>query len=162
MNRRRCLLPMVLALSACAGLTPPAPQRPPMNADQRAAAPSALAAERRWLQSWFEGTPVRIEQEPGGPVAIDVPLRYCFDEGSSRIKPPLAAVLDKLAESLRRVPAARLALLAAPGGPGGLALQRADRIRRHLLSRGVAAEQIAPPSASDAPMVRLRVDLAPA
>lgn len=169
MDRRCCLVPLAFALGACSGLAPPSTKSapsgtPPPDADARAAAPSALAAERQWLQSWFEGTPVRIEQERSGPVTIDVPQRYCFEDGRSEIKPPLGAVLDKLAESLRRMPVARLTRLAAPGDAGrsALALQRGEQVRRHLMARGVPGEQLAPPSVSDAPAVQLRLALAPA
>lgn len=122
-----------------------------------------LVVERQWLQSWFTGTPVRIVQQGSGPVAIEVPQAFCFDGGRSSVKPPLAAVLDKLALSLRRTPTARLQLLAAPGdGPAAtaeLALQRAAQMRSHLLSRGVHAGQLGPPTATKVAAAQLRMEL---
>lgn len=111
---------------------------------------SPLEVERRWLQSWFDGTPVRIKPQGAGLLAVEVPLQFCFDPGRSTVKPALAAVLDKLAESLRRHPAALLQQLSAPGDGAAsaaadqrLARQRGDQVRSRLRSRGVAAAQIA-------------------
>jgi outer membrane protein OmpA-like peptidoglycan-associated protein len=124
---------------------------------------AALVTERQWLQSWFDGTPVRIVQRGDGPVSVDVPREFCFDAGRSSVKPPLAAVLDKVAQSLRRVPGAALVLIAAPGDDAGtprLARQRADRVRAQLLSRGAPAAQLGPASVTDAAAVQLRLEVA--
>ncbi len=160
-------------LVGCAGLqssgtapatAPPAPaaQTP---ANQRAAAPAALTAERQWLRSWFKGTPVVIEKADNGATAVDVPLEFSFKAGGAVVQPALAAVLDKVAESLRRVPASALVLVAAPGdgAPTGdvtLALQRAAAVRERLRSRGVTAARLAQPSAATAGAVELRIDAA--
>lgn len=146
------------------GLTPtPAPTA--SAADQRAAAPAALSAQRKWLQSLFAGTPVRITQTRDGPVAVDVPREFCFEPGQSAIKPPLAAVLDKVSQSMRRAPLARLTLLAAPGDAGSagsppLAQQRAAQLQKHLLSRGVAATRIGNATATTVAAVQLRLEAA--
>ena len=47
----------------------------------------ALAVERQWLQSWFKGTPVRIEQRSESAFSIEVPRDFCFDAGRSAVKP---------------------------------------------------------------------------
>jgi outer membrane protein OmpA-like peptidoglycan-associated protein len=164
MHRRQGLALVAMTLGGCAATTPPAPAPPQRNeAEQRAAAAPALTAERQWLQSWFDGTPVRIEQQRDGPVDIEVPQPYCFEAGRSAVKPPLAAVLDKLAQSLRRMPMTRLTLVAAPGEPGkpDLATRRAEQVRRQLQSRGVPAERIGPPTAAAVAAVQLRVEAAP-
>lgn len=143
-----------------AGAAPTAPAAPAAPHD------AALMVERQWLQSWFKGTPVRISQQGNGPVTIDVPQEFCFESGRSNVKPALAAVLDKLAQSLRRTPTARLPLLAAPADvPAApatppLALQRATQMRTHLLSRGVRAAQLGPPTATAMAAAQLRLDLA--
>lgn len=171
MVTRAGLVAALLALSGCASVAPPmAPQpaaAPPAasaQADRQAAMPAALAKERQWLQSWFEGTPVRIEQAADGAITVEVPREFCFDRGRSALKPPLAIVLDKVAESLRRVPLARLSLVSAPGDEGGsasLALDRAAQVHKHLLSRGAPAARLAKPSASVADAVQLRMESAP-
>ncbi|MDE1926584.1 MAG: hypothetical protein KGI36_05295 [Burkholderiales bacterium] len=138
------VLPAVLLavlLAGCAS-APPAPV---------AAPPSSLIVERQWLQAWFRGTPVRITQRADGRVAVAVPLRFCFDSGRSRVKPPLAAVLGKVAESLHRRPHASLPRIAAAGdarSASALGLQRAQSVRDYLRARGVPARQLGPPSST--------------
>jgi outer membrane protein OmpA-like peptidoglycan-associated protein len=151
-----------LLLGACATSPPPAPQPP--TVDERAAAPAALATEQQWLQSWFGGTPVVIVLRGDGAVTVDVPREFSFDNGRSNIKPALAAVLDKVAESLRRTPLSRLQLVSAPGdaaGPSPLALQRATQLHKHLVSRGVPAARLGSPSVTTAAAVQLRMEVAP-
>ena len=179
-SRLTCALAVALVLAGCAGVKPP-PQRSetarpeapavppappaPSAADQRAAAPAALAAERKWLQSLFAGTPVRIAQTRDGPVVVDVPREFCFEPGQSVIKPPLAAVLDKVSQSMRRAPLARLTLLAAPEDAGAaasssLAEARAAQLQKHLQSRGVAATRIGKPTVTTVAAVQLRLESA--
>lgn len=157
---------MALTLHGCAtapSTRPTAPVEPaaaPAAADRRA---STLTVERRWLQSWFGGTPVLIEQRNDGAVSVDVPLEFCFDAGRSAVKAPLAAVLDKVAESLRRNGWAHLPLVAAPADAAPtspLALQRAAQVRKHLISRGVPAARLGSPTATAAAAVQLRMQAA--
>jgi outer membrane protein OmpA-like peptidoglycan-associated protein len=153
------LLVAAMLLGGCTSLPPGI--APAAAADQRAAAPAALTVERKWLQSWFRDTPVQIDQNGDGGITVDVPREFCFDPGRSRIRPALAAVLDKVAESMRRVKAARMTVLAAPDDASGstaLARQRADQLRQHLVSRGVSAARIDPPSATAGAAVQLRLD----
>ena len=178
-------LPLVVALSLCgcastspssssSSSSPPSPatvaaqgpaaSAPPTPAQQRTAAASTLAVERQWLASWFKGTPVVVAQRPDGAVVVDVPREFCFDPGHDTVKPALAAVLDKVAQSLRRTAIAELHLIAAPGDAGGaatLGLQRATRVHDYLRARGVAANRLAKPSAATGAAVQLRMEAAP-
>lgn len=152
----------LLALQGCSTAPAPAPgvQAPAPASAAPPPRPTGLAVERQWLQSWFEGTPVRISQRSESAFSIEVPREYCFDAGQQAVKPPLAAVLDKLAQSLQRKPAARVELLAAPGDttqPSPLAQQRAEAMRQHLLARGVSSQQLSPPTAAALPAVQLRI-----
>jgi len=155
-----------MLLPACTSVAPPAAtgqDAPSSTADQREAAPAALDVERQWLQSWFKDTPVRIAQRGESAVTVEVPLEFCFDAGRSAIKPALAAVLDKVAESMRRVPAMRLPLVAASDGAAGtspLATQRAAQVHKHLLNRGVMAARLGAPSSTAAAAVQLRLETA--
>ena len=158
---RAAILALVAALllGGCASTPPPGPPTP----EQRTGAVEALVVEWQWLESWFRGTPVRIAQRPDGAIDIDVPREFCFDAGSSVVKPALAAVLDKLAESLRRVPLARVPLIAAPADAvtaPSLALQRAQQVRDGLRSRGVAEARLGSPAVAAAATVHLRVTAA--
>jgi len=79
------------------------------------------------------------------------------------VLPPLAAVLDKVSQSLRRTPGARLELLAAPSDQAtgtALAMQRAKQLRGHLLGKGVPGAQLGEPSVATVPAVQLRLALA--
>lgn len=157
------MLVATLAVCGCAGVSPPLPSGP-ATADQRTAAAEALTVETQWLQSWFRGTPVTVGQREDGSLGIDVPREFCFEPGRSSVKPALAAVLDKVAESLRRAPRAQLTLLAAPddaGGASALALQRATQIRDHLRSRGVPESRLGKPVAATGAAARLRMENAP-
>ncbi|MBI5255183.1 MAG: hypothetical protein HY855_01685 [Burkholderiales bacterium] len=175
------LLGAALLLAGCAGAprTPaqapgsaaaPAAQAGPGQAphargEPRAAAPAAsapgprpqpLAGEQRWLSQLFEGTPVRIDVEPdGAALLLRVPMAHSFETDSPQPKPALAAVLDKLSQSLKRQPASKLQI----GAPGPAA--RALAARRHLLSRGVAAHRVEAASAAGGDGVVLRLSLTP-
>ncbi|MBA4178237.1 MAG: hypothetical protein C0505_17025 [Leptothrix sp. (in: Bacteria)] len=192
---------LALLMAGCATVAPPPvsptapPARPPAPAtaqptpapaaeapaspaapvpSPRTVAAEGLAIEQRWLQDWFRGTPVRIALRGDGVLAVEVPREFCFDSGRSQIKPALAAVLDKVAESLRRRPTTRLTLLAAPADPAGpstspaanpasatLAQQRAAGVQRHLRDRGIALARLGEPTADGAAAVQLRIGAAP-
>lgn len=166
------LLCAVLMLAACATPRPPhdtaansppaarGPAPPDTGRQAAAQAQAALAAEQQWLQSWFAGTPVLIAHGSDGVLTVDVPRDFCFDRGKASVKPALAAVLDKVAESLRRRPQTRLSVLAAPGddtAASGLAQRRATQVRKHLLERGVPAARLAEGGTSTVPAVQLRI-----
>jgi len=171
----RCTTLLVaLALSGCASppapappVAPPAPPAPPAEpptpAQQRTDAAAKLAVERQWLASWFKGTPVVIGQRPDGALFVDVPREFCFEPGRDAVKPALAAVLDKVVQSLRRLPIAELHLVAAPGDSSNgaaLGLQRATRVHDYLRSHGVPAGRLAKPSSAAGAAVQLRIEAA--
>lgn len=140
----------------------PAPMPVPGSGEQRTALAAELTVEQQWLDSYFRGTPVQIRQQGDGALWVDVPREYCFDAGRSNVKPPLAAVLDKVAESLRRRSGAVITLLSAPDDKPGsatpLALQRATQVHKHLRDRGVPSERLGEPkAAATGTMVQLRI-----
>ncbi len=174
------LIALVAAVAGCSS-TPPAPSSstpgpapastpgpaqapapaPPPTPDQRAAAPAHLAAEQKWLNSWFKGTPVKIRQLDDNAIAIDVPREFCFDQGASKVKPALGAVLDKMTQSLQRVPIAQVTLIAAPADAKGsdeLALKRAAQVQLHLRNAGVRADRLGKPSVASGAAVQLRME----
>lgn len=190
--KRAAALTVALALGACAS-QPGTPARPPAPVTQagpaatqpseRAPTPTAgadgkpapvsntLAAERRYLQDWFGGTPVTIDLDREGVLRVDVPLQNAFDIGQHRPKPALGKVLEHVATSLRRVPAARVAVT-APDDPGrsnaALVERRLTAVRDAIAARGVNAIRLnaggalgtSPlPTATAAPMVSLRISL---
>ncbi len=133
-------------------------------AELRTAAASTLAVERQWLAAWFKGTGVVIAQHPSGAVTVDVPREFCFDPGKDAVKPALGAVLEKVAQSMRRTAIAELHLIAAPDDAGGkgtaLAMKRATHVYDFLRARGVAETRLAKPSTARGPAVQLRIDAA--
>ena len=159
-------LPLALLLAACSTGRPPGASASagPQAKEPPASAASALHSEQRWLQSWFEGTPVRIVMTGEGVLAIDVPREFCFDAGRSQVKPALAAVLDKVAQSLRRNTPTKLTLLAAPGDGGSsapLAMARSAAVHKHLRNRGVPAARLGEPGATTVAAVQLRIEGSP-
>ena len=169
--RRRTLGAIALRLALLAALTgcgslPPSTRGmdPATGAPPKAPVESPLVTEQRWLAEWFRGTPVVVTLTDAQTLGVDVPLAHCFNGGSSTLKPALAAVLDQVATSLRRQPAMRVAI-AAPADAGGnerLAASRAQKLREHLVSRGVAATRLsgsgtAPPGGA----VQLRIVVGP-
>jgi outer membrane protein OmpA-like peptidoglycan-associated protein len=175
-------LPAVLA-AGCAStsgpptergvVAPPLPPGSPLPGDPavpgRPAPPppapaTPLAAEQRFLEDWFRGTPVVIGTSGASQLTVDVPLAHSFDSGKVDIKPALNAVLERVAQSLLRQPGARL-VVAAPGDPGNgaLAQARAQRVREHLLLRRVAAPRIElGPAVRPGGAVQLRLSIPPA
>ena len=91
-----------------------------------------------------------------------MPREFCFEPGHDAVKPALAAVLDKVAQSLRRTPIAELHLIAAPNDASGsatLGVQRAARVYDYLRARGVPGARMAKPSAASGAAVQLRMEV---
>ena len=158
----------MLSLVALVGCAATPPGKPPVAGPPQAVAASPVApaeaaaragrldVERDWLRTWFEGTPVHIARQ-GPALRVDVPLVHSFAPGQPQVKPALGAVLDKVAESLRRNPQARLRLVAAPGDVA-LATKRAAQVRAYLRQRGVAEARLASPSRTTLSAVQLRLE----
>lgn len=112
---------------------PPRPGQPP---------PNVLAAEVTWMKQLFDGTPVAIASEPDGSMRVDVPLNFSFDDKSNAPKPPLRAVMDKVAVSMARQASTKVQL--ASPGPAA----RGAAMRNYLQGRGVIGLRVvvlAPP-----------------
>ena len=147
------------ALAGCTTAPAPAPPPAPVSAAKSTPTRAMLAAEQRRLADLFRGTPVIFALQPDGSLRVEVPLRYCFDSGRSGVKPPLAAVLDRIARSQRDAPT-RL-LVSAPADPAakGLALatERAVSTRDYMVERGVAATRFAISALARGGVVRIVV-----
>ena len=162
-----CVL-ILAGLQACRTTQPPAPTTPAPEAPEITVPPPArpamppdapLAAEARWLGELFAGTPVQVSGEHDGSVRLAVPMKYAFDAPSAATpKPPLQAVLDKLSQSLKRQPTAKLQA-APPAGTGSA--ERLAAIRSHLAGKGVPSWRVAATSPAGGDQVLLRL-VAPA
>jgi len=132
---------------ATPGASAPEPPRP------------TLAAEQQRLSALFDGTPVVFTMQGDGSLRVEVPLRFSFDPGSSTVKPPLAAVLDRIATSQRRG-GSRL-LVVAPGDKRGkgitLGVDRAGSTRDYLVGHGIAATRFTVSGVIEPDLVRIVV-----
>jgi outer membrane protein OmpA-like peptidoglycan-associated protein len=125
-----------------------APTGPAAYSAAPAAAPvpprAALAAEQKRLAELFKGTPVVFSMQADGSMKVDVPLSFCFDRGAFVVKPPLAAVLDRLARS-QRGDTTKLRVSAAgdtAASGANLARDRAASARDYMVARGVLAARV--------------------
>jgi hypothetical protein len=158
MTPRFTLIMLSIALAALAGCAvkptippaqPPAPSAEPPRPGQPS--PNVLAGEVQWMKQLFEGTPVAIATESDGAMRVDVPLAYSFDEQSPAPKPPLRAVMDKVAVTLARQTSAKVQL-ATPGPPA-----RGAAMRTYLVGRGVLALRVVVLAQAPGDAVTLRV-----
>lgn len=126
------------------------------------ASPPSLTQQRWQLQQDLAGTPVEVDTVEGG-YRVSVPLRYCFDRQRSAVKPPLAAVLDRVARVVRNGEGLLLRVTAPSDGRGGdlLAQDRAAGVRDYLVARGVPRARFAAPARSAAQAVEIVVAAAP-
>lgn len=170
MLRRAAALATSIAMAALAAGCATAPSAGPSGGDAspaaRSAAPSPLATEQRFLEDWFKGTPVVIALQGSGPLVVEVPLLHSFDRGAVVPKPALAAVLDRVAESLRRQPGTRVGVIVAadPGAAASQSLSRMTKVREHLVARGVAATRVvlqAPGTPTTGAQLRITLVAAP-
>lgn len=149
-------LACLATLAGCAGVSPPSSGPPASTGPTATTRPSdpvptgPLQAESRWLSELFSGTPVGVSGDADGSVLVKVPMQHAFDAAQARR--PLVAVLDKVAQSLKRQPAARL----QAATPGPAAAERLATLRSLLAERGVGNWRVtAGPAAADAVHLRL-------
>jgi hypothetical protein len=131
-----CAAPSTVPPSTVPPATPAEPARPGQPP------PNVLAAEVTWMKQLFDGTPVAIASEPDGSMRVEVPLTFSFDDKSNAPKPPLRAVMDKVAASMARQASSKVHL-ATPGPPA-----RGAAMRSYLQGRGVIGLRVvvlAPP-----------------
>jgi len=103
-----------------------------------------LASEQVRLAALFRGTPVVFAMQQDGSLRATVPLRFSFDPGATQVKPPLAAVLDRLAKSQLQMNT-RLRLNVPADPPARLAALARDRstaVRDHLGAQGITAARV--------------------
>jgi hypothetical protein len=155
---------IAVTLGGCGTAPAPITRAPPAQvpvAPPPKPAPT-LAQERQRLAELFKGTPVVLAIEADGSLRAEVPLKFCFDIGKSAVKPPLAALLDRLAKS--EATQRRTWSVSAPADPKSkgfsLAIERAASTRDYLVARGASASQFtiaAVGSASTGAVVKILV-----
>jgi outer membrane protein OmpA-like peptidoglycan-associated protein len=138
-------LPLIAVLAGCGTRPAPAPPVAPVPAPAPAPpARATLVTEQLRLAELFRGTPVVFSLQQDGSLRATVPRRFSFDAGAVQVKPPLAAVLDRLAKS-QRAATSRLRVT-APSDPDSrnpaLARDRAASVRDHFVAQGIAAARV--------------------
>lgn len=130
----------------------------------RPPAPPSLGDEQRRLTALFEGTPVVFAMQRDGSLRVTVPLRFCFDPERSRVRPPLGAVLDRLAKS--QLNAASSFRVAAPSDPGArgleLARERALAARDYLIGQRLASSRLQVAGVAQSEGIEITVSNGPA
>lgn len=132
------------SVPAPARAAPVAPGAPAPVAAAPVPPRASLAAEQKRLAELFNGTPVVFSMQADGSMKVDVPLSFCFDHGAFVVKPPLAAVLDRLARS-QRSSTTNLTVSAAGDTATrrpNLARDRAASMRDYMVARGVLATRV--------------------
>ena len=103
------------------------------------------------MRQLFDGTPVAIASDADGSMRVDVPLTFSFDDKSNAPKPPLRAVMDKVAVSMSRQASTKVHL--ATPGPAA----RGAAMRSYLQNRGVIPLRVVVLAPTQADAVTLRV-----
>ena len=137
--RLSAALATIALLAGCAGIGG-GPGRP------AGPAPASLSQQRWQLEQDLAGTPVEVAAAEGG-YRVSVPLKYSFDRQRSAVKPPLAAVLDRVARVVRSGEGLRLRVSAPSDRAGAdlLAQDRAASVRDYLVARGVPRARFTEP-----------------
>jgi outer membrane protein OmpA-like peptidoglycan-associated protein len=103
---------------------------------------------RNAMEQATKGTNVEVTRTADNQLKINIPSDISFDIGSAVIKPPLRAVLDPFAASLRGDPSARITIVGHTDSTGTdainqpLSVERALSVRDYLVTRGVAAGRV--------------------
>jgi outer membrane protein OmpA-like peptidoglycan-associated protein len=149
-----CLALLLGLLAGCSMLPSSAPGAATGAGPQR-----SLESEQRRLATLFRGTPVVFEMQRDGSLQVTVPLEFSFAPGRAAVKPPLAAVLDRVASSQRET-ATRFRVM-APADPARrntrLAQERAASTRDYLVARGIAPTRFVATEASAGDLVLVAV-----
>ena len=151
------LLAALLLSAGCAGLklggaasAPAAPAAPGDSGSITSHAPPALQAQRAALADALDSAGASVLVMPGGQLQINVPSDFSFGSDRSEIRAEGRPVLDKVAASLLKPEfvAMRVRVVGHTDSQGGeahndaLSLARANSVRRHLESKGVAAARL--------------------
>ncbi|WP_235580477.1 OmpA family protein [Rhizobacter sp. Root404] len=103
---------------------------------------------RNAMEQATRGTNVEVTRTENNELKLNIPNDISFDTGSAAIKPPLRAVLDPFANSLRDDPTARLLIVGHTDNTGSaainnpLSVERAQSVRDYLVTRGVAGARV--------------------
>ncbi len=110
---------------------------------------SRMDKQKRDMEQATRGTGVQVSQTADNQLKLDIPSDVSFDVGRADIRPNLAPVLDRFAQTLNENPATRVRIVGHTDSTGSdaindpLSVNRAASTRNYLVARGVDAGRIA-------------------
>ena len=108
-----------------------------------------MEEQKRTMEQATQGTGVGVTQTADNQLKLDIPSDISFDVGRAEIKPNLAPVLDRFAQTLNANPTTTVRVIGHTDTQGSdaindpLSVNRAASTRQYLASRGVSAARIA-------------------
>lgn len=107
-----------------------------------------MEEQRAKMEQASAGTGIGVERTADNQIRVQIPSDAGFDVGRSAIRPQLASVLDKFAQSMREHPATEIRIIGHTDSTGSdavnnpLSIERAASTRDYLVARGVAVSRI--------------------
>lgn len=108
-----------------------------------------MEEQKRAMEQATQGTGVDVTQTADNQLKLNVPSDVSFDTNRADIKPNLAPVLDRFAQTLQQNPTTTVRIIGHTDSTGNdaindpLSVNRAASTRQYLAARGVEAGRIA-------------------
>ncbi|HEY0879191.1 MAG TPA: OmpA family protein [Zeimonas sp.] len=108
-----------------------------------------MEQQKQAMQQATQGTGVEVTQTADNQLKLNVPSDVSFDTNSAQIKPNLAPVLDRFAQTLNANPGSTVRIIGHTDNTGTdaindpLSVNRAASTRQYLAARGVDPARIA-------------------
>ncbi len=102
-----------------------------------------MEQQKQAMQQATQGTGVQVTQTADNQLKLNVPSDVSFDTNSAQIKPNLAPVLDRFAQTLNANPGSTVRIVGHTDNTGTdaindpLSVNRAASVRQYLAARGV-------------------------
>ncbi|MEF9995792.1 MAG: OmpA family protein [Burkholderiaceae bacterium] len=109
---------------------------------------SHMEKQKREMEAATRGTGIEVTQTADNQLKLEVPSDVSFDVGRADIKPNLAPVLDRFAQTLRDNPSSTVRVIGHTDSTGSdainnpLSVNRAASVRNYLEARGVNSGRI--------------------
>ncbi len=107
-----------------------------------------MEQQKQAMQQATQGTGVQVTQTADNQLKLNVPSDVSFDTNSAQIKPNLAPVLDRFAQTLNANPGTTVRIIGHTDNTGTdaindpLSVNRAASVRQYLAARGVDPARI--------------------
>jgi outer membrane protein OmpA-like peptidoglycan-associated protein len=110
---------------------------------------SHMQKQKAEMEAATAGTGIAVTQTADNQLKLEVPSDVSFDTGRADIKPNLAPVLDRFAQTLNANPVTTIRVIGHTDSRGSdainnpLSINRAASVRDYLSARGVRASRVA-------------------